>query len=140
VIISLISHGSIAHVVVNGVMLLIFVPSVCRTLGIAGLFLTICLSAIFGNAAQVIADMIADIHAPVVGSSSIAFGLMAALALGAPHRKTLRLTAIVCAMASLILAVSVPTSQTAHASHLGGMVGGVFAASLLQRFVLNPDR
>lgn len=133
---AVLEHGSIGHFIANSMMLFIFAPPLYRFLGLSGLAFVALTAAIAGHAVQVAADSIADISAPVIGASSMAFGVMTALAQLSPHRQVLRLVTVVCAVISLILAVSVPTSQTAHASHLGGMVGGFFAASLLRRLAL----
>ena len=147
-------HASVAHIVLNCFAIYSFGVEVERMLGARRFAALMFSSGIVGGIVQSFAAFIwPDYfgHAPVVGASASAFGLVATFALLLPHQEitmyvlyiipvTMRAKTLLYVLGGMALAgFSFPglanklLGPVAHCAHLGGMVTGIFFAEKIVR-------
>lgn len=128
-------HAGPAHAAGNALALWITGGAVMQRLGARGLVSVILASVLGGGAAF---GLLAQTAAPMVGASGAVFGLAAGwlwlAAPEAPEGPWRRRLAGLAGLAGLNLASWVALSgQLAWETHLGGVIGGLLAAALLDR-------
>jgi membrane associated rhomboid family serine protease len=133
------SHTGAGHLVANIAGLLLFLPPVGARLGALRTAGLIVLALAAGAGAQCLADSVTGDVRPVVGFSAATYAVAAAYGVLFPASRPMGLPlsgrTIVLSLAfwSLLLAIMIPTSSTAHAAHLGGLAAGVTVAHNLRR-------
>lgn len=122
-------HASLTHLLANLALVAIFAPSVWRVLGTAHMISLLVAAQTTGMLAQRLSDTLIADPRPLLGTSAIGYGLIAAYGLIYPCACPLPLSitghqiALVTTVCTLILMILASHSTVAHAAHLGGMVG-----------------
>ncbi|KAF7600708.1 MAG: hypothetical protein CGU29_11360 [Candidatus Dactylopiibacterium carminicum] len=114
-----------------------FCPRLLRIVGMLRLISLCAVSQAVGVAAQSIVDCLLGGNGAPIGLSGIVCGCMAGTAWVVPA-KGMRLSVLLFGTFSAVLAFVASKSSTAHAAHLGGMLGGAATAWAIQR--VSPGR
>ena len=133
-------HAALLHLVVNCWLIYVFGREVEETLGRAK-FLTLYFSSgVIGGLFQTLGGLLAGgaFAVPVVGASAAGAGLLAAFAMLWPERPLTLLLFFIIPVSMrakflllfgglvTFLGILFPTSNIAHAAHLGGLLTGIF--------------
>lgn len=136
-------HASLAHLIGNLVLLVIFGPAVFHALGFARFAVVLIAAQAGGLAAQSFSDWLITDPRPVLGASAIGYGLIAAYGILYPRAYPVLITSAngaailwVVFICSVILAFVSARSSVAHAAHVGGMI----AAALLLKSMEVPRK
>ncbi|MDD5325701.1 MAG: rhomboid family intramembrane serine protease [Polaromonas sp.] len=128
-------HGSVMHLAFNMLGLWMFGSDLERVWGLRRVALAYFASVFLGAGAQMlVAGVLGNSGAPVIGASAGVFGLLLGFALVFPERRIMplfppipmpaRIFVLLYAVLELTLGVTGSQAGVAHFAHLGGLLGG----------------